>query len=51
MDDDFLKTLDTIDFREWADLTENTKACIDFCQQVGPIGYTLKDGCAQDHKN
>ena len=51
MNNAFLLTLDTLNFREWSELTSNTKKCIDFCQQVGLIGYTLNEGCAQDHKN
>jgi len=51
MNNAFLLTLDTLSFREWAELTSNTKKCIDFCQQLGLIGYTLNEGCAQDHKN
>jgi hypothetical protein len=37
----FLLTLDTLNFREWSELTSNTKKCIDFCQHVSLLGTHL----------
>lgn len=51
MDNQLLSTLDQLNFREWSEITTDMKKCIDFCQRVGLIGYTLTDGCAKDHKN
>lgn len=47
----FLATVDQLNFREWTDITKDTKNCIAFCQRVSLLGYTLNEGCAQDHKN
>ncbi|CAF3605641.1 unnamed protein product [Rotaria socialis] len=46
-----ITSLDNIDFHEWCELTCNTKKCIDFCQNVGLIGFTLNEPCAQGHNN
>ncbi|CAF4670712.1 unnamed protein product [Rotaria socialis] len=51
MDIALLTSLDNIDFREWCELTCSTKKCIDFCQNVGLIGFTLNEPCAQGHNN
>ncbi|CAF3574980.1 unnamed protein product [Rotaria socialis] len=51
MDIVLLTSLDNIDFREWCKLTCSTKKCIDFCQNVGLIGFTLNEPCAQGHNN
>ena len=51
MDNAFLSCLDKIDFREWCELTSDSKKCIDFCQRVGLIGYTLNEPCTQEHNN
>ena len=45
-----ISSIDQLDFREWCDLTPDTTKCIDFCQRVGLIGYTLNEGCGQDHR-
>ena len=50
MDNQFLTTLDTLDFHDWADLTSDIHKCIDFCQRVGLIGYTLNEQCPQGHQ-
>ncbi|CAF3501212.1 unnamed protein product [Rotaria socialis] len=46
-----LTSLDNIDFREWCELICSTKKCIDFCQNVGLIGFTLNEPCAQGHNH
>ncbi|CAF4334028.1 unnamed protein product [Rotaria sp. Silwood2] len=51
MDIALLQSLDNLDFREWCELTSSTKKCIDFCQNVGLIGFTLNEPCAQGHNN
>ena len=51
MDNNLLTALDQLNFREWTERTSDTKKCVDFCQRVGLIGFTLNDGCAKDHKN
>ena len=50
MDNGLISSLDQLDFREWCDLTSDTMRCIDFCQRVGLIGYTLNEERGQDHK-
>ena len=49
MNNNLLLALDTLTFREWSDTTSDIKKCIDFCQEVGLIGYTLNEQCAQQH--
>jgi transposase-like protein len=37
MDNNLLTSLDQLNFREWTEITSDTKKCIDFCQRVGLI--------------
>jgi len=50
MDNQFLSSLDELNFREWNEITSHTKKCIDFYQRIGLIGYTLNETCGKDHQ-